>query len=95
MFRLPARRLTNAFLFLFLIASPASSFAQGAQTQTPGKWVQEREEREAKEQQLVLQRHIWFMKGRQAPAGETPAGARIKAFHQAGHFPNIVVGIKN
>jgi len=82
MSRFSARRTASAFFFFVLLLTTALAFGQGAKIKTPGKFVEEPEELEKNEQQLVLQRHIWFMKGRKAPAGETPAGARIKAFHQ-------------
>src|SRR6266403_2932066 len=82
MFRFPARSLTSAFLFLSLIASTSPLFAQGAKVKTPGKWIEEPDEREANEQNLIRERQKWFMKRRQAPKGETPAGMRVKAFKQ-------------
>src|SRR5438270_7911936 len=82
MYLLPARGLRHAVLFLFAIASSAPMFAQGAKVKTPGKWIEESGERREDERSFSLERQKWFMKGRQAPAGETPAGARIKAFQQ-------------
>src|SRR5207248_6698498 len=82
MYRFAARTLTHTVLGFLLLASSAPLFGQGAKVNTPGKWAEERQERREDERSFPLARRLWFMKGRQAPKGETPAGARIKAFRQ-------------
>src|SRR5437868_15251821 len=82
MSRVPANYLMRAALFFFFLTSTVSLFAQGAKINTPGKWTEERKERREDERSFPLARRLWFMRGRQAPKGETPAGARIKAFRQ-------------
>src|SRR5207248_7652932 len=82
MYRFAARTLTHTVLGFLLLASSAPLFGQGAKVETPGKWVGESQERREDERSFPLARRLWFMRGRQAPKGETPAGARIKAFRQ-------------
>src|SRR5437763_11985921 len=82
MSRVPANYLMRAALLFFFLTSSVSLFGQGAKVNTPGKWTEERQERREDERSFPLARRLWFMKGRQAPKGETPAGARIKAFRQ-------------
>jgi hypothetical protein len=73
-------RRIGSVVFLFVLLLTTLAFGQGAKIKTPGKWIDKPDDREANEQNLIRERQKWFMKGRQAPKGETPAGMRIKSF---------------
>src|SRR4051812_36538688 len=79
---LSPRRVASAFVFLCLLFAVAFAFAQGAKIKPPGKYIEDPDDHKLNEQDLIRERHQWFMKGRQAPKGETPSGMRIKAFRQ-------------
>jgi len=80
-----ARRLVFGSVFivcLFASCSPVLA-QQASQKESIGPALATSEkELEQHETVNVIERYKWFMKGRQAPAGKTPADMRARAFRQ-------------
>ncbi|HSE43907.1 MAG TPA: hypothetical protein VLA89_01110, partial [Gemmatimonadales bacterium] len=79
----------RCFVFLLLCLSTFLCLAALAQAPKPKDLDPNKPAAPASEKELeqketvnVIERYKWFMKGRQAPAGRTPADMRARAFRQ-------------